>query len=130
MQKEKIVKEVCLKLEHQEREIKDKAVTTTKQGKKELRVLQEFGVYVKYKYLDIATNKELSKYSLILKPFKTSDWELLNSLLSEKQGLESFEKQHLFVIPLKNGKFLITKTSVEDKQIFVWSPELKRVLKI
>ncbi len=45
----------------------EETITTNKQGKKEVRVLQEMGKYVKYNYLDLKTGKETSKYSLILR---------------------------------------------------------------
>ena len=47
-------------------------ITINKQGKKEVRVLQEKGSFVKYAYLDPKTGKKTAKYSLILKCQKFS----------------------------------------------------------
>ena len=70
-------------------------ITTNKQGKKEVRVLQEKGQYVSYNYLDPETGKKTTKYSLIL---KSDD-----------------KKEHLMIIPMKTGKSLVVEQKKENR---------------
>ena len=84
----------------------EETIAVSKQGKKEVRVLQEKGQYVKYNYKDPKTGKETTKYSLILK--------------SENK------KEHLMAVPLKTGKSLIIKQEIEDRKIKLWGKDKKK----
>lgn len=108
---------------------KDKAITTTKQGKKELRVLVDKGSYVIYKYVDIQLNKELPKYSLLL----LTDNDISHGVTNRpqhKQHKETQRKQHWFIVRLKNNKELVTKKIEEDKDIIIYDKKNNTLLEI
>ena len=88
----------------------EETITTNKQGKKEVRVLQEMGQYVKYNYLDLKTGKETSKYSIILR--------------SESK------QEHLFIVPIKSGKSLILKQETDNKKRKARDKEKKRAVTV
>ena len=84
-------------------EYPDSVITINKKGKKEVRVLLDKGNYLRYGYIDIKTGKQEAKTSIIL------------------------NKEHFFIIPLKDGKSLLLKKE-EKSSIKVWDKEKKKLI--
>lgn len=103
----------------------EKAITIAKNGKKELRILIDKGSYVRYKYIDISTNKDTNKetfkYSLLLIPSRDT---------KTKYHTQKEQKEHWFIIKLKNNKELITKKLGENKEIVIYDEKNNKLLKI
>lgn len=73
----------------------DEAIAVGAKGKKEARVLESKGKdFVVYGYVDIANDKPLNKYSVLLRK-------------------EEGEIEHLFIIRLQTGKELVVKHETE-----------------
>lgn len=87
----------------------DETIAVSSSGKKEARVLESTGTYVKYNYIDTASGKQLSKYSILLK--------------NEKGKLE-----HLFVVPA-GSKELVVKHSTDEKTRSIYDPVKKKPVK-
>jgi len=86
----------------------EEIITTNKQGKREVRVLQEKGQYIRYNYLDPETGKKTTKYSLIL---KSDD-----------------KKEHLMIIPMKTGKSLIVEQKKESRKLKILDEKKKKII--
>ena len=73
----------------------DETIAVGAKGRKEARVLESKGKdFVVYGYVDIAANKPLNKYSVLLRKEKS-------------------EVEHLFIIKLPKGKELVVKHETE-----------------
>ncbi len=83
-------------------------IAVNKKGKREVRVLQEEGQYVKYNYLNPETGKKTTKYSLILR--------------SDNQ------KEHLVIIPMKAGKSLIVEQKKEQRKLKILNEKRKKTI--
>ncbi|MBS3097987.1 hypothetical protein J4209_04295 [Candidatus Woesearchaeota archaeon] len=86
----------------------EETIAINKQGKKEVRVLQEKGQYVKYNYLNLETGKKTTKYSLILK--------------------NDSSKEHLMVVPLKTGKSLVVEQKKEQRELKILDEKKKKTV--
>ena len=84
----------------------DSVIAVNKKGKKEVRVLIDKGEYVRYGYIDLKTGKQESKTSIILN-----------------------NKEHFFIIPLKDGKSLLVKKEYKSS-IKVWDKDKKKPISI
>lgn len=84
-------------------------IAINKQGKEEARILIDKGEFIRYKYKDIKTGKEISKYTILLRTDK---------------GME-----HYFVVPYQ-GKELVVKRVAEkgSKKRMVWDEKNKKVM--
>lgn len=79
-------------------------------GKKEARVLRSRGSdFIVYGYIDIETNRLLTKYSILLK---------------EANG----EVEHLLIVPSIGGKELVVKHTTEKKERAVFDEKTKAVI--
>ncbi len=91
-------------------EYPESVVTKSKKGVLEARILMDKGEFVRYKYKDIKTGKEDKKYKIVLK----------------KNG-EIVEEY--FVIPLKDGRFLMIESELKGKRK-VWDPEKEEEVEV
>ncbi len=89
----------------------DETIAVGAKGKKEARVLESKGKdFVVYRYVDIAADKPLSKYSVLLRKGK--------------------EVEHLFIIRLQTGKELVVKHETEKspEKRGIFDKKAKKVL--
>ncbi|RMF55116.1 hypothetical protein D6745_03100, partial [Candidatus Woesearchaeota archaeon] len=88
----------------------EETITTSQKGRKEVRVLISRGKFVRYNYLDPETGKpaEQGKESILLKS-------------------ENGEEEHLFCIPLKNGRNILIRKK-NDKKRKLWDPKSKKAV--
>lgn len=84
-------------------------IAASKQGKEEARILIDKGEFVRYRYKDIKTGKEISKYTILLR--------------SEK-GIE-----HYFIVPYQ-GRELVVKHTKENrnKKRKIWNQKNKKII--
>ncbi|MEM4336570.1 MAG: hypothetical protein QXG86_01030 [Candidatus Woesearchaeota archaeon] len=84
-------------------------IAVTKDGKEEARILIDKGEFIRYKYRDLNTGKELKKYSILLRSDKGID--------------------HYFLVPYK-GKELVVKKFSESKtkKRKVWNEKTERIV--
>ena len=82
-------------------------LTISKQGKKEIRILEKRGKFVIYGYKDLFFGKLENKKKLCL--------------ISE-----SGEKEYYFLIPLKDGRILMIPDKNPKENIKVWNEKEKR----
>ena len=82
--------------------------TVDKKGNKEVRVLVDKGQFVRYQYMDPKIGKllESGKFSIILQTTKG--------------------EEHLYVIPMKQGRALVVFPKSEAKQRKIWNKDMKK----
>jgi hypothetical protein len=82
--------------------------TVDKKGNKEVRVLVDKGQFVRYNYMNPETGKivEKGKFSIILQTAKG--------------------EEHLYIIPLKEGKALVVFPKSEAKERKLWNKVKKK----
>ena len=85
-------------------------LTKTKKGTIEVRSLVDKGEFIRYEYLDPETGKKTqNKVKLVLK--------------------KGNEYEEYFIIPLKDGRFLMLPTEPKGPRK-IWDPEKKKAIEI
>lgn len=86
----------------------NECIATTKTGKKEARVLVQYGKYVMYEYRELG-GKKVNKYSILL---KRDDGKI----------------EHLMIVPLKNRELVVKHAVEESETRGVWDEKNEKVL--
>ncbi|MCX8147271.1 MAG: hypothetical protein N3D84_02290 [Candidatus Woesearchaeota archaeon] len=87
----------------------EEVIATNKQGKKEARILESRGTFIKYSYEDIKTGKAVKKYTVLLR--------------DENNNIE-----HLFIVPYNDKELIVKHVKEGPKKRKIWDKRAKKII--